>query len=75
MAKGICPYYLDCSFFERFKSDLSRKDRITIFHEFIAVYCFGALRDTCHRFLHLEQTGQPLADHIAPNGEPYFSNP
>ena len=72
MAKGICPYYLDCSFFERFKSDLSRKDRITVFREFIEVYCFGELRDACHRYLHREQTGQPLADDIAPNGDQYF---
>ncbi len=68
MPKGICKYYLNCSFFKRYDTELTRKDKITIFHQYIEVYCFGKLMHDCFRYIHLEKTGTSLSDDITPTG-------
>jgi hypothetical protein len=73
MSKGICQYYLNCEFFKRYDSELNRKEKITIFHQYIGIYCFGTLRCNCYRYIQREETGSPPADDITPTGVKYLS--
>lgn len=71
MPDKICQYYLNCDFFNRFKPDLVNDDKVTMFHEIVEVYCFGAMKTKCHRYIHSERTGESPDDDIAPNGKRY----
>jgi len=71
MAKGICTYFSKCQFYQKYCRDLSRKDRITVFHEYISVYCYGPMRESCHRLIAAKKYGiAPPAD-VTPSGVEY----
>jgi len=71
MSKGICSHFSKCQFYQKYCRNLSRKEKITIFHEYISVYCYGPLRGICHRLTSAQQYGKlPPAD-ITPSGAQY----
>ncbi len=70
MREGICKYFPDCRFYKFFSAEVERKDKITIFHQYINIYCFGILQHNCYRFIKKEN-GEPLADDITPTGIKY----
>jgi hypothetical protein len=73
MSKGICQYYMNCEFVQKYKTEENRKDKITIFRKYIGIYCFGNLRCDCFRYIQSEETGSSPADDITPTGVKYLS--
>ena len=71
MEKGICIYFHKCQFYKKYCRNVSRKEKITVFHEYISVYCYGPLRTYCHRWIARDTAGEiPPAD-ITPSGAKY----
>lgn len=71
MQKDVCKYFSDCGFFKKHSSEFERKDKITIFQQYIEVYCNGGLRRDCSRYVQIEKTGISLPDDITPIGIKY----
>lgn len=71
MQKGSCKYFSNCEFYKKHTAEISRIDKNTIFHQYISIYCYGALQRNCYRYLQKEETGVSLPEDITPTGVKY----
>ena len=71
MSKRLCKHYLNCPFYNKYSTEDHRKDKISIFRQYVEKYCFGENYQECHRYIQKEETGTMPADDITPTGERY----
>jgi hypothetical protein len=71
MAKGICKYYINCDFFKRHSFEASRKEKLSLFYQYVEVYCYGKLGRLCYRYEYRETNGESAPDNVTPTGIEY----